>query len=116
MIAPVHCAGCPKCGSVLRRFDMSINGSLKFHSKLTAKARHKDEKRPFLEQVVGDDLDRKTGRWMKLHRLIDRVRDRYRERVTNPETGEVIHKCDEPLTQHKGHGSAKRSDAALLDK
>ena len=38
-------------------------------------------------------------------RLIDHQNNRYRETVTARETGEVIHHCDEPLTNHTGHGS-----------
>jgi hypothetical protein len=30
------------------------------------------------------------------------------EHIVNPNTGEVIHHCEEPLSQHQGHGSAKR--------
>lgn len=31
----------------------------------------------------------------------------YSEKVTDTETGEVIHECNEPLDQHQGHGAAK---------
>jgi hypothetical protein len=79
------------------------------HSKLNLKARHADEKRPFMEQTVGDDFHRKDGRWMKLYRLIDRVKDWYDERVTDPATGKIVHECSEPLTDHTGHGSAKNT-------
>jgi len=76
-------------------------------SKVTAKGRHTGERQPFIEQTVADDLHRKTGRWMKLHRVIDRLNNWYHKRVTDPATGEVVHECDEPLTEHRGHGSAK---------
>jgi hypothetical protein len=41
---------------------------------------------------------------------IDKVRDPpwYTEIVTMLDTGEVIHHCDEPLSQHTGHGSNRR--------
>jgi hypothetical protein len=39
--------------------------------------------------------------------LVDRQNDRYLERVWDPESGDIIHECEEPLTQHAGHGSAK---------
>jgi len=98
---------CPHCGSVSRRYDVNISETLTFHSKLTAKGRHSDEKRPFVEQTVGDDLHRKSGRWMKLHRLIDRMNNWYHERVTDAATGKIVHECSEALTKHRGHGSAK---------
>jgi hypothetical protein len=34
--------------------------------------------------------------------------DWYRETVTDEETGELLRHCEHPLSQHKGHGSAKR--------
>jgi hypothetical protein len=60
-----------------------------------------------MDQTIGDDFHRKSGRWMKLYRLFDRVKRWYHERVTDPETGEVVHECSEPLTNHRGHGSDK---------
>ena len=98
---------CPHCGSLSRRNDVNISGTLTFHSKLGAKGRHSGEKRPFVEQTVGDDLHRKSGRWMRLHRLIDRMNNWYHERVTDAATGRVVHECSEALTKHRGHGSAK---------
>ena len=41
-------------------------------------------------------------------RLIDHDNDHYKERVTDYETGEVIHEDESKLSQHIGHGSAKR--------
>lgn len=39
---------------------------------------------------------------------VDRENDRYSETVTEYETGIVIHHCNEKLSEHTGHGSAKR--------
>jgi hypothetical protein len=44
---------------------------------------------------------------MKLERLIDRAKNWYKEVVRDPETGEIIHKCEEPLREHRGHGTVK---------
>jgi hypothetical protein len=41
-------------------------------------------------------------------RVMDRDADRYIETVTMRETGEVVHHCDEPLSKHQGHGSARQ--------
>ena len=98
---------CPHCGSLLRRIDVTCSDTLSLHSKLNVKARRAREKRPFMDQTIGDDFHRNTGRWMKLYRLIDRMKDRYNEQVTDPATGEIVHECSEPLDNHKGHGSAK---------
>ncbi|MCG6537661.1 MAG: hypothetical protein L7F78_23840 [Syntrophales bacterium LBB04] len=45
---------------------------------------------------------------MKLSRVIDREKDIYYEVVFNPETGEIFHGCQEPLSQHRGHGASKK--------
>ena len=44
---------------------------------------------------------------MEKRRLIDRDGDRYEESVVDPATGETIHECTEPLSEHWNHGSAK---------
>lgn len=72
------------------------------------KAQRAGKGKPYYEAVVGDDLHRKTGIWMKLERVIDRAKDWYKEVVTEPKTGKFIHRCEEPLSEHRGHGSAKQ--------
>jgi len=47
---------------------------------------------------------------MHLERLIDRENDWYAETVTDPETGEIVHECKEPLSEHQGHGAAKKRE------
>ena len=47
--------------------------------------------------------------WMKIHRIIDRVKGWYYEHIVDPETGNVVRHCEEPLSKHQGHGSAKKS-------
>jgi hypothetical protein len=59
------------------------------------------------ELVQGDELTRSTGRWATKRRLIDRENRRYQERVVEQGSGEVIRNIDEPLSAHRGHGSAR---------
>ena len=98
---------CPNCGSVSRLFHVSIHDTVTLKSKLGMKARHAGGGKPFIEQISGDDLQRKTGKWMKISRIIDRENDNYHEVVSNPSTGEIVHECKERLSDHKGHGTAK---------
>ncbi len=98
---------CPNCGSRARHFDVNVSDTVTLHSKLRARGRHSGKGRPFIDQSVGNDLDRRSGHWMKLHRLIDRMKNWYHERVTDPATGKIVHECDESLSDHKGHGSAR---------
>jgi predicted RNA-binding Zn-ribbon protein involved in translation (DUF1610 family) len=118
----VHCSGCqarleedphaprqpcPHCGSLIRRFGVTASDTAVCHSKVNLKGRHAGGVRPFVEQAHGSDLHRQSGRWMRLDRVVDREKNRYTERVTDPATGEVVHECAEPLTDHQDHGAAK---------
>jgi len=110
-------APCPKCGSLRRNFHVAISETLTIHEKLGIKVRGPAGGRPRYEAVGGDDLHRKSGIWMNLTRIIDRLNNRYEETVTNPQTGEVVHQTVEPLSQHKhplpnpSPGSHKGDDA-----
>ena len=98
---------CPSCGSMARHFNVNVSDTLQFHESLGMK--HKNaEGRTLAESVGGDDLHRKTGEWMRKERVIDHANDHYKEVVTDPETGEVVHQCEEPLSSHVGHGSDKK--------
>jgi DNA-directed RNA polymerase subunit RPC12/RpoP len=98
---------CPKCGSLSRKFHKSLHGELTMKSKLKMKGRHAGGGKPFIEKVTGDDLHRKSNKWMRLERTIDRENNKYHEVVTDPSTGEITHECKEPLSKHRGHGAAK---------
>ena len=98
---------CPRCGSLSRHFEVLIESKLFVTSKLRMKARRGGKGKPFIDTTKGDDIHRKTGKWMKLERIINRENDLYTEVVTDPTTGKIVYKCEEPLSQHKGHGSAK---------
>jgi hypothetical protein len=47
------------------------------------------------------------GRLVNKLRIIDVDEDDYEEIVVDYETGEIIKKCKEPLSEHRNHGSAK---------
>ena len=101
---------CPSCGSKARLYTIALKGEITFREKLKLKARHgkAGEVKPFLELQTGDDFYRKTGEWTRREKLEDRDNDRYFEYIVNPKTGEVVHQCEEPLSQHQGHGAAKK--------
>ncbi len=52
-------------------------------------------------------FQRRLGIWAIRLMSLNKKSDSYSETVTNPETGEVIHHCAEPLSGHRGHGSAR---------
>jgi hypothetical protein len=78
--------------------------------RLHAKVRHgpKGEVRPHQETRTGKEWRHALQRMVHVYRDLNRETNRYRERVTDPETGEVLREVDEPLDEHTGHGSAKR--------
>ena len=78
---------------------------------MDTKARHGTSGRPFYEAKSGADLHRASGRWMQRDLVIDRENDRYYEIVVDSETGEVIRTCEESLSQHRDHGSAKKKSS-----
>lgn len=98
---------CPSCGSVRRNIYVTIHDTGTSREKLGMKGRHSAGGKPFIEQVSGDDLHRKSGKWMNLRRIIDHKNDLYHEVFTDPETGRVVHECKEPLSKHLGHGADK---------
>jgi hypothetical protein len=54
-------------------------------------------------------------KWMHREKSENRRDDRYTEVVKDPETGKIVHKADEPLTKHRGHGSAKQKKDRTRD-
>jgi len=101
---------CPSCGSISRALVRVINEKVpvrdRFQSKLKGALLRPG--RPARELKQGHDLHRKTGIWRLLSRLIDRENDLYHEKIVNTETGEVVHELKERLSEHVGHGSAKK--------
>lgn len=98
---------CAACGSKARNFSAHTHESLTIREKIGMKQKRPGHKKPIYESVSGDDLHRLSGQWNKLTREIDRENNRYREVIVNPETGETLRHCDEPLTDHINRGSAK---------
>jgi hypothetical protein len=101
---------CADCGSTIRQFGVELTGHLKLESGLRAKGIDPSEtgrSRVFAELRDEPSIQRTTGSRTRHERLIDRRSDHYREVVTDAETGAILHHCDEPLSRHQGHGSAK---------
>ena len=103
---------CPRCGATTRRIDVAISATIEAHSDLGLKQRRPGFKRPIHEQKSGSSFSVRLKRWMRRTRVIDRENDRYAEKVVDPLTGETVHHCDEPLSAHQGHGSAKAARSA----
>jgi hypothetical protein len=76
-------------------------------------AKRPGDRRPYIEDRALPSYSHRYDKVVLREQIIDRENDRYFERVTHYETGEVIHEIDEPLSQHRGHGSAKKSKKGI---
>ena len=59
------------------------------------------------EALRGHEFNVK-GNLMGKERIIDRKNNYYKELVVNTDTGEIVRDIEQPLSDHTGHGSAKR--------
>ncbi len=103
---------CQECGSKNRIIKPNIEQRLEFKEKIQIKEKKEGKKKPTRESIYGDEISQATGKWIDKKRIIDRENDKYIETITDPETGEIIHHCDEKLSKHTGHGSAKIAKAS----
>jgi hypothetical protein len=100
---------CPTCGSTARTFAVNLTGKVEVHGSLAYKARHGDvgKVKPYREAFTGSGYHRDTKEWRQVSRVVDRENDRYTERIVDA-AGNVVRDVDEPLSQHREHGAAKR--------
>jgi hypothetical protein len=75
------------------------------------KAKAASSKKPFYEYFGGAEWSHRFQKFMAKIRIIDRRNDLYREEVTDPDTGDRLHHCSEPLSMHSGRGSAKKKSS-----
>jgi hypothetical protein len=106
-----HAGTCPACGSsrlvkeALFDFTVEVAHDLPMNVEVVnADAPTKKvPKRIEIKREVHHD----SGRIQQTHRTFDRSGDSYRERIVDARTGEVFVENEEPLSEHRGHGSAK---------
>ena len=70
--------------------------------------RFSSKRNPRVKFKGGASYWRDGKRWMLREMRVDKAQDQYREVVSDPETGEIIRECEEPLSKHRGHGDDKR--------
>ena len=90
---------CPECGSSQRIFHQHLSGALKAYSALELRQKRQGTGRPLVEIRQGTRPGR-DGIVVTILRVIDRVRQRYRERVLN-EDGTILIDKNEDLTSHR---------------
>ena len=101
---------CPRCGSTSRLSEKAFGATISFRTWLGLKAREPGRRKPFLWQISGASFFRRGQRWVDRLMRFDKRNNQYQEVVSDPETGTIIHKCEEPLSKHRGHGDARKKD------
>ena len=106
---------CPVCGSENKRIYASCNAIMKTFSnigKMKNVTYDKDGKKKKIWTYESKYMENYFDPESTVHRVrvydFPPFADHYLETVTDVKTGEEIHRCDEPLTDHKNHGSAKK--------
>jgi DNA-directed RNA polymerase subunit RPC12/RpoP len=103
-----HRTPCPKCGSTVRSYAVEITEGIPIFDGYTAKGVHAGMSKWFIQTSSHYVPQRSRNNAIpNVERTIDRDDNRYTEKVTLCESGEVIPSTDERLTDHKGHGSDK---------
>ena len=110
---------CPNCGHKGRtsHIDITENINISKEERLDLYAfegivkipesRRQKEKQSKWRTHISEHSD-SQNRSIHRERIFDRENNRYKEIVKDRKTQENIHSCDEPLTAHQGHGSAKK--------
>lgn len=107
---------CPKCGSPYHTKVLSVSDNVSISDMMRGKGSKKPgvKRRPF-EFKAGVEHQRKLKKQVYRYYKTDREHDCYSEMVIDLETGATIHQCDEALSDHRGHGNAKKENNTKCD-
>jgi hypothetical protein len=105
--APGVAVPCPACGSSSRVFGRVATDSVTLRDGAGFKHKRPGIRKPISEGFINPTVSKATGNAVEHSRMVDRGANRYFERVVEYDSGKVVHHTDEPLTEHRGHGSAK---------
>jgi hypothetical protein len=102
---------CASCGGLAKTIELHFHdaiGPIREWFEVKSKSDKMPSKRKIRRHLrMGQEMSDKLGRHVDKVWDMDRDADRYFEHVVDPETGETIRHCDEPLSCHTGHGSDK---------
>ena len=98
---------CPECGSSVRVAAELVQDVMVAYEDWRIEGRHAGNSRWFFQERSESSYFHRDAEWHRLFRLIDRQNDRYAEVITRRTTGEILREVEEPLSSHRGHGSAK---------
>ncbi len=101
---------CPECSSTARKISVQITEKIKFYDSIGGKIKDPSlpsRKKVRVEFFDGFEWSVAYEKYVKKSVVRDKRKNHYHEKVEDPDTGEIIHECTEPLTEHRDHGSAK---------
>lgn len=98
---------CQNCGSISRSHTVNIVENLLAADGYGLIGKRPGKKKPYVEEISMPEYSHSKYKIVHKYRLIDRDNDKYSEKISDYQSGEVIHQCEEPLTKHFGHGSVK---------
>ena len=101
---------CLSCGGKSLTVLKSLDDSVTTQSGIRAIGYAASKTKWFLKLMSEPSFTHFLGKWSHRLKIENKRLDEYVELVNNPETGEVLHECREPLSQHRGHGSTKKSN------
>ena len=99
-------APCPECGSTVRTYHLHLTAYVRLYAALDMRCKKMGVGGWRVRQFVGWQLRKSVGDFVRKVRRIDRVNNRYLERVETAD-GTVLRDADEALSAHQGHGTAK---------
>ena len=104
------CKVCPKCNKSGFIHSVSCLDGINLSDEITKVAIKgpKIGRRRAHEYVTKVEDSHKHNCRVIVNREINRVEDTYLEEVKKKDTGEIVHRCEEPLSKHQGRGSAKK--------
>jgi len=94
--------------SRVEEIRLSVADAMEFHGSLRFTEKGQGHKGPMVKGMAGDSFWRDGEKWVQRGMSVNIPGNRYSEKVFDPDSGRVIHSCDQPLDLHIGHGSAKK--------
>jgi len=105
---PCACGGTTRTYHQVIQASVGIRADLGLRARLGSRKNNNRKKYPNQEVRIRPTVTKATGQRSVEHRVIDHQNNRYRKTIKDAETGEVIYRCDEPLTAHTGRGDARK--------
>ena len=93
---------CSRCGE-----SHGMNAKYRIEMMMVTPGKIGRHKNLVESRRVRRSVNAETGHLVGEHRVIDRRASRYYKRMVDTVTGEEVHRVEEPLSVHRGRGSAK---------